>query len=417
LALRNLFLLLLVGFGHLIADAPQAPGKPDREEERARIKAALFVPNPLPALKPETYGQFEPAAGVIGERVSYATDYGLRVPAIVYRPRQLPPGRMPGIVVVNGHGGDKFSWYSLYTGILYARAGAVVVTYDPIGEGERNLQHTDGSRQHDRTVDPPEMGRRMGGLMMTDVMQAVTYLAQRADTDPKRLAAVGYSMGSFVLGLTCAVETRLNSCVLAGGGNLDGEGGYWDSSSKLMCQSIPYKSMLFLGDRGAVLYDLHADRGATLVMNGTADDVVSIPRMGANFFGDLRKRTIALHGSERNVFDVEWNQGGGHRPYWLTRPAALWLQRHLSFPNWTPASIAAMPETHILEWVSKGGVYIDKQYATELREGGTRALGSDVPAVPHDEMNAIPSDRWNRDRDLYVYETWVKEAKARCTEK
>jgi hypothetical protein len=217
-------------------------------------------------------------------------------------------------------------------------------------------------------------------------------------------------MGSFVLGITCAVETRLNSCVLAGGGNLDGPGGYWDSSSKKMCQAIPYQSLMFLGDRGAALYDLHAARGATLIINGTADDVVSIPRMGANFFEELRKRTIALHGSEQNVFDIEWNQGGGHRPYWLTRPAALWLQRHLNFPNWTAASIAAMPETHILEWVDKKDVLIDKLYATELRESGTRALGANFPAIPHDEMNALPKDQWERDKEKYVYETWVKNA-------
>jgi dienelactone hydrolase len=168
---------------------------------------------------------------VIAERVSYATGYGLRVPAIVYRPAAAG-GKMPGLVAVNGHGGDKYSWYAFYAGILYARAGAVVVTYDPIGEGERNAQRKSGTRQHDRDVDPPEMARRMGGLMMTDVMQAVSYLAQRPDVDAQRLAAMGYSMGSFVLGLTCAVETRLHSCVLVGGGNLDGEGGYWDSSSK-----------------------------------------------------------------------------------------------------------------------------------------------------------------------------------------
>ena len=76
-----------------------------------------------------------------------------------------------------------------------------------------------------------------------------------------------------------------------------------------------------------------------------------------------------------------------------------------------------MPETHILEWASRGDVFIDKQYATELREGGTRALGNDIPAVPHDEMNALPAARWNRDKELYVYETWLKEAKARCAAK
>src|SRR5207342_31845 len=106
--------------------------------------------------------------------------------------------------------------------------------------------------------------------------------------------------GSFVLGLACAAETRLNSCVLVGGGNLDGEGGYWDSSSKKMCQAIPYHSMKFLGDRGAALYALQADHLATLVWNGTADDVIG--GTGASFFDDLRKRTIAQHRSAENVF-------------------------------------------------------------------------------------------------------------------
>jgi hypothetical protein len=71
-----------------------------------------------------------------------------------------------------------------------------------------------------------------------------------------------------------------------------------------------------------------------------------------------------------------------------------------------------MPETHILEWAEKNNVVMDRAYATELREGGTRALGTGVPAVPHDDMNALPVARWNRDKDLYVYETWVKNAQA-----
>src|SRR5258706_9473521 len=148
-------------------------------ELRAQIRAALRVPPTLPALDLELYDNLRLTPDVIIERVSYATGYGLRVPAIVYRPAIRPAGRMPGLIVVNGHGGDKYSWYAFYAGILYARAGAVVVTYDPIGEGERNAQKKSGTRQHDKSIDPPEMGRHMGGLMMTDVMQAVSYLAQR----------------------------------------------------------------------------------------------------------------------------------------------------------------------------------------------------------------------------------------------
>jgi dienelactone hydrolase len=383
-------------------------------DQRAEIERTLFVPHTPPALDIQTYGQFEPMPGIIAERISYATDYGLRVPAIVYRPKKLPATRMPGIIVLNGHGGDKFSWYSFYTGLLYAEAGAAVLTYDPIGEGERNAERKDGSRQHDLNIDPLEMARRMSGLMLTDLKQAVSYLAQRPDTDPRRLAALGYSMGSFVLGIGCAIEIRLNSCVLTGGGNLDGPGGYWDSSSKKMCQAIPYQSLMFLGDRGAALYNLHADRGATLVINGTADDVMVIPKTGPSFFEDLRKRTIALHGSDRSVFDIEWIEGAGHRPEWLTRQAVLWLQQHLNFPNWTAATIASMPQTHILDWIAGKQVVIDKAYATELREGGTLALGAGFPAIPHDDMNALPKAQWERDKDKYIYETWLKEAQSRC---
>jgi dienelactone hydrolase len=324
------------------------------------------------------------------------------VPAIIYRPAQRPADKLPGLIVVNGHGGDKYSWYAFYSGILYARAGALVLTYDPIGEGERNAQRKNGTRQHDRDIEPiDQMGRRMGGLMMTDVMQAVSYLAQRPDVDAKRIGAMGYSMGSFVLGLACAAESRLSACVLTGGGNLDGEGGYWDSSSKKMCQAVPYQAMKFLGDRGAELYKLHP---ATLVWNGSADDVVAMPEAGAPFFEDLRKRA-------GKAFDFGFTEGGGHRPYFLTKPAALWLEKHLDFPNWTSAQIEAMPETHISEWAETNHVPMDKLYATELREGGTMALGAGVPVVPHDVLNAIPN--WDKVKDQYVYETWVREAKAR----
>ena len=105
---------------------------------------------------------------------------------------------------------------------------------------------------------------------MTDVMQAVSYLGSRKEVDSGRIAAAGYSMGSFVLSLTCAVELRLKACVLVGGGNLDGPQGYWDNA-KPMCQGTPYRSLAFLGDRAATIYALHASRGATLIYNSLED--------------------------------------------------------------------------------------------------------------------------------------------------
>jgi dienelactone hydrolase len=392
-----------------IAKASCAP--PD--ELRRRIAETFFVPSVLPALRIATYGTFEPVPGVVAERISYGTEFGMRIPAILYRPAHPSVSKAPAMVVVNGHGGDKYSWYSPWTGMLYAKAGAFVLTYDPIGEGERNSERKSVTRQHDIPVPPEEIGRRMAGLMITDVRQAVSYLAQRTEVDPGRIAAAGYSMGSFVLGITCAIETRLDACVLVGGGNLDGPGGYWDRSSHSMCQAIPYKSLLFLGDRGAVLYYLHAFRGTTFIFNGTADSVVTSEAEGPDaFFADLRKRTIAMHGSGQNVFEYGFEPGAGHRPYFVTRPVALWLQRQLHFPNWTIADVARLPETRIGGWAQREHVYIEPAYDTELREAGVRALDPGIPGLTRQQLTAMPIPAWEREKDLFVYEKWIEHARA-----
>src|SRR6185312_736501 len=111
-----------------------------------------------------------------------------------------------------------------YSGMLFAKAGAVVVTYDPIGEGERNIGRKSRAGAHDKWVDPPaglprtDWGQRLAGLMQVDVMQAVSYLAARPEVDPSRIATVGYSMGSFVTGIqarSTRASTRCSSAVAA----------------------------------------------------------------------------------------------------------------------------------------------------------------------------------------------------------
>ena len=104
-------------------------------QDASKIKSALYVPDPLPVLDPKLHGTFEPAPEVLADRITYGTEYGMRVPAIVYRPKKSGTNR-PAFIVVNGHGGDKYSWYAYWTGVSFARVGAIVLTYDPIGEGE-----------------------------------------------------------------------------------------------------------------------------------------------------------------------------------------------------------------------------------------------------------------------------------------
>jgi len=44
------------------------------------------------------------------------------------------------------------------------------------------------------------------------------------------------------------------------------------------------------------------------------------------------------------------------------------------------------------------------------------ALGAGIPAVAHDFLNSLPLDRWEREKDKYVYETWLREAKRQLRE-
>lgn len=404
---RRAAVLLLAAMA--AAPLPAQMSNATAKQLREKIRAALFVPDPLPEPGAKSYGSFSPEPGVIAERVTYATEFGMRVPAIVYRPEKIR-GRIPGIVMVNGHGADKTSWYSYYTGIEYARAGAVVLTYDPIGEGERNDDHKDATGEHDKVIDLPGIPERMGGLMVTDVMQAVSYLRSRPEVNAGRIAVMGFSMGSFVVSIAGAVDDRIHAVLLTGGGDLDGPGGYWDSSHAVMCQAGPYHALKFLGDRPAVLFTLQAKRGPTFIINGTRDTVVAIPQHGPEFFEDLRQRTIAMNGSAKNVFTTYFDPGASHRPAWVTKIAARWLAKQLHFANWTSREIASLPTIRIGDWAAKNGVRFNRSAQREDRDSGLMAIDVNVPKLTPEELNVLPLTEWEKQRDEFVYSTWVRDA-------
>lgn len=411
---RNSFLLPLLAtifFAGPLALHAQPATTAQVNQWRQQMRRALYIPDPPPAPAPESFGSFTPTPGIVAERVTYRTAYDLRVPAVIYRPADRPAAKLPAIVVVNGHGADKSSWYSWYTGILYARAGAVVLTYDPIGEGERNDDHKDFTGEHDKLIsDPSSMPPRLGGLMVTDVMQAVSYLAQRSDVDPHRIAVLGFSMGSFISSLAGAADPRIHALLLDGGGDLDGPGGYWDSGHAVMCQAAPYKALNFLGDRPAVLFTLSARRGNTFIINGTADTVVDIPHHGPDFFADMRKRVIALNGSERGVFTTYFDPGASHRPSWITRTAAEWLDRQLHFPSWPQSKVATLPTISIRDWAASVGYPLTKSYARDDRDAGIQAIAADVPLLTTTQTDVLSPTAWQLLKGDLIYASWVERA-------
>jgi dienelactone hydrolase len=385
------------------------------ESLRKQAVQALFIDSPLPALQTKTYTAFNATSNIRVEHVTFATQYGMRVPAIVYMPMNIAK-KAPAIVVVCGHGGDKSSWYAVYTGLLYASAGAVVITYDPIGEFERSVAQASETNEHDKLIPGLTHPERVGGLMIEDVMQATRYAASRPDVDASRIAIVGYSTGSFQAIFASALAgpqlPRIRAVVLSGGGNLDGHNEYWDTNPKPNCQSGPYKAMDFMEDRGATLYALRARSGPTLVLNGTEDSLITKFNEQEPFFIGLPARIAAVTGSQKNLPETLWFPGAGHRPSWMTRPAAIWLTQQLGLPNWTEAQVESFPVIRAGDWVKKTGVHISHGYQVEQKEGGVLIVDLHLPGLTRGQLTAIPQADWQADPALYTLDGWTPKALA-----
>jgi hypothetical protein len=369
----------------------QAPIK-QLELWRKQIRAALFIPAKAPSIASKNFGSFSPMPGVVANRVTYGTQFGMRIPAIVYTPEKVN-GRLPAVIIV---------------GLLYAKAGAVVITYDPVGENERSGTHLSEAREHDNVIPGAESPARMGGLMIEDVIQSVSYALSRPDVDAKRVAVLGYSMGSFHAALAAAIDPRINALVLSGGGDLDGNGGAWDSSTKTMCQGGPYQALSFLPDKGAILYALHQRSGETLILNGMEDGMVTKPNHMEHFFAGLHNRVAIITGGKAPVIEYKFYPGVAHRPSWVNADAAIWLNNRLRFPNLKSIAPLETNVTHIAEWAIATGAHINKGYAGEAREGGIRAVGTGFPAPTHDQLQVVPMAEWEAHRDQYIWEACAR---------
>jgi dienelactone hydrolase len=411
--------------------AGSAPAQMPTEAWRAKIRHTLYVPDKLPALHAKVWSTFSPVPGVLADRVTYSTADGMLVPAVVYRPDPKVTrykGKLPGLVVVNGHGSDKFGWYAFYSGLMFAKAGAVVVTYDPIGEGERNAERRSmqNPSPHDADINPPaplpheDWGQHLAGLMQVDLMQAVSYLDAQPEVDPARIGVLGYSMGSFVAGITGAIDPRIHAVLLSGGGTFDDDTGYFDHGNK-PCQSSPYHALAKVlqidGNpaRGILLYDLNDQRGPMYVMNGQADSVMDIAHHDAAWFETMHTRLLAFNDKviPANAFTNIIYPGISHRPSWVNRDGVHWLNAQLHFAFWdTDAKIDAQGTTHVSKWITDNHVAISPNYFREDREGGLDAVGTGLPAIARADLMVLPDADWRRLKDQLIYEAWAAKTLA-----
>jgi dienelactone hydrolase len=144
------------------------------------------------------------------EKVIFESQPGFLVDALLYLPKNvtLP---VPGVLSTIGHYGDDdfFVWSEQARCIGLARKGYVVLTYDPISQGERKWL---GDGDHDRLRKKIILsGMEVSGLMFWDSIRAIDYLSSRPEVDPHKIGVTGVSGGGFNALYTAVLDERVRA--------------------------------------------------------------------------------------------------------------------------------------------------------------------------------------------------------------
>lgn len=231
-----------------------------RRAAKAKVQELMHYAPPRCAPKAEVVARVD-KGDYWQETVRFNTTPVVRVPAAVLIPKKAHfPA--PGIVALHDHGAF-FLWgreklvesddehpaltefkRTAYGGIsiaaALARQGYVVIVTDMFYWGERRIL-LDGDaedwRTRPRTMPPARVaaynqrssqltdlvgrtiyttGTTWYGIMVTDDLRTVDYLASRPEVDPQRLCCVGLSVGGFRSGQLAALDERIKAAVVVG---------------------------------------------------------------------------------------------------------------------------------------------------------------------------------------------------------
>ncbi|MDR3727704.1 MAG: acetylxylan esterase [Terracidiphilus sp.] len=170
-------------------------------------------------LNARTVGETQ-ADGFRIEKVLFESQPGFFVTALLYLPDGQPAGqKLPAILMAPGHSpAGKAGDYR--TAALFARNGFVVLSYDPIGQGERlqyptpanpgvSLASRPTGEHGEASLQPMLIGDTFARYILWDAMRSIDYLTQLPQVDAQRIGALGCSGGGAMTALTSALDTRV----------------------------------------------------------------------------------------------------------------------------------------------------------------------------------------------------------------
>ncbi len=195
------------------------------KEVRVRaLRASLGAADPAPAdLKVQVTRTLE-GRGHKVENLVYESRPGLLVTANLYVPVPERPS-MPGIVIVHSHHNPKTQSELQEMGVMWARAGCIVLVPDLLGHGERRQHPFVDAASYPaayrvgrqdyffRYVTGLQLnlaGESLIGWMAWDLMRGVDLLLARPGVDPKRIILLGsVAGGGDPAAVTAALDPRI----------------------------------------------------------------------------------------------------------------------------------------------------------------------------------------------------------------
>ncbi len=153
------------------------------------------------------------------EKLIYESQPDYYVTACLFIPDGLS-GKTPAILNPIGHSAESFR-RSIYQGVILnlVKKGFIVLTYDPISQGER-LQYFDPEKGKSRVGGPTSehsyvgaqcfiAGNSIARHMIWDGIRGIDYLLTRDEVDPERIGLTGLSGGGTLTSYIGAFDDRV----------------------------------------------------------------------------------------------------------------------------------------------------------------------------------------------------------------
>ncbi len=192
----------------------------DRRKTEVRAKLNELVgglPSYSGPLNARVTGRLQSDTHTI-EKVIFESLPGFYVTGNLYRPNA--PGRYPAVLVPSGHTQEGKPEPQIVAANLAAK-GFVALTYDPIGQGEREQSYLPqlgralaggGGNEHlELGARSILIGQSVARYFIFDAKRAIDYLVSRPDVDADRIGVTGCSGGGAIATYVGVLEPRVKT--------------------------------------------------------------------------------------------------------------------------------------------------------------------------------------------------------------